>query len=61
MLMGSDNRLAHLGFHENIKLGNLKIEKVRAAKSLGVIIDEKLSWDRHIDHVAKKVSAAIGE
>ena len=52
--------LANLGFHENIKLENLKIERVRAAKSLGVIIDEELSWDSHIDYVAKKVSAAIG-
>ena len=36
------------------------ISRTSAHKCLGVHIDEKLSWDCHVDTIRKKVSAGIG-
>ena len=36
------------------------IKRVRNSKSLGITIDERLSWSVHINAVAKKVSSTIG-
>ena len=33
----------------NIKIENNRIKRVASAKSLGVTVDERLSWDKHID------------
>ena len=38
----------------------MPIKRVRETKALGVCIDEFLSWDKHIDKIAKKVSSGIG-
>ena len=35
-------------------------EKVKEAKSVGLVIDEHLSRTRHIDEMSKKISSAIG-
>ena len=36
------------------------IEQVNQTKFLGVIIDDKLTWNLHIDHICNKVSKGIG-
>ena len=36
------------------------ISRTSTHKYLGVHIDEKLSWDCHVDTIRKKVSAGIG-
>ena len=41
----------------NIMIDGTKIEEVKKTKFLGVIIDNKLSWQ---DHVASKVSRGMG-
>lgn len=41
-----------------IYINNCPIRKVKEAKFLGVIIDDKLNWLAHIDHVAKKLRSA---
>ena len=46
--------------HINIKIENNRIKRVASAKSLGVTVDERLSWDKHIDEKSKKLAAAIG-
>ena len=38
----------------NIEIDAKLITKVKEAKSLGVIIDEHLSWSNHIDLLSKK-------
>ena len=40
----------------------LKIEKIfgKLKKTLGVIIDENLCWDKQIENVSKKISKGIG-
>ena len=43
-----------------IKLNDVVIEQVCSVKFLGVNIDERLSWDKHIQQVASKLSKNIG-
>ena len=43
----------------NIEVDAKLITKVKEAKSLGVIIDEHLSWSNHIGELSKKISSAI--
>ena len=41
-------------------MNNFPIEQVSSTKSLGVSIDENLSWKTHIETVCKKISSALG-
>ena len=50
--IASSYRLKQFIAVPKIKLGNKPIKQVSKAKLLGVIVDEKLSWD---DHVHEKV------
>ena len=59
MFVGSDYQLANLGYLLQIQLGDMKIQRTNSFKSLGVFIDERLSWAHHIEHLVKKVSSAI--
>lgn len=40
--------------------GDKNLEKVSSIKFLGVIIDERLSWDKHIKLVTNKVNSSVG-
>ena len=44
---------------KTLVLGNYKVEVVDNFKLLGVFIDEKLSFQKHIDHVVKSVNAKL--
>ena len=44
----------------NIKMNDVEIKCIRKSKFLGIIIDDKLTWIHHIDHVCKKISKSIG-
>ena len=40
---------------------NISIElQVDHAKSIGVVVDDRLSWSNHVDEILRKVSSAIG-
>ena len=39
----------------DLYISNTKIKKVTSCKYLGVIVDEQLSWEDHIEHVFKKL------
>ena len=43
-----------------LRLNDDVIEQVCSVKLLGVYIDERLSWDNHIQQVASKLSKNIG-
>ena len=43
-----------------IEIDGKSIKKVKEAKSLGLFIDEHLSWAKHIEEISKKISSAIG-
>jgi len=42
-----------------VVVNNLPISRTDKNKCLGVQVDEKLSWDSHIDMICKKASAGI--
>ena len=44
----------------NIQLDDHPICRVEHAKSLGLIIDERLSWSNHIKEICRKIYSAIG-
>ena len=44
----------------DIRIKNVSITRSSSVKFLGVIVDEKLSFKKHIEHVSKKLSIGIG-
>ena len=44
----------------NICVNNTQIKRVQHTKSLGITIDENLTWKNHVDVICKKVSSGIG-
>ena len=42
-----------------INLNGKKIKKVDSTRFLGVIIDDKLTWEKHIDYLESKLKSAI--
>ena len=46
--------------NNNLKIGNTKIEQIgtncnqKYFKFVGHVLDDKLSWEGHIDHISKK-------
>ena len=46
--------------NELLTFGSKTLKRVEEAKFLGVIIDEKLSWNSQIRHIGKKVTSTIG-
>ena len=41
---------------KSLQLNGKSVERVTAAKYLGVFVDEKLNWNQHIDHICKKLT-----
>ena len=46
-------------FQLNIKIDNKAIKQIHVCKSLGVIIDEHLTWNNNSNNICKKVAAGI--
>ena len=45
--------------NHSLSLNGKKLLKVQSTKFLGVVIDESLSWEPHLDHLATKLNACI--
>ena len=60
MIIGSRHRLKKIELNPEIKIGSQSVKGVKTTKCLGMIIDDKLRWEGHIDHISKKVSRGIG-
>ena len=60
MFIASDDTLNKISDSTVIYLADEPLKRVRKSKSLGVYVDERLSWSPQIDAVAGKVSSAIG-
>ena len=41
-------------------MNNIFLERENVTKFLGVLIDENLSWEQHINNVSTKISKSIG-
>jgi hypothetical protein len=44
----------------SIFINGINIEMVEKTKFIGVIVDSKLKWDHHINHIKTKISKGIG-
>ena len=44
----------------NIRIDGCKVGKVKHTKFLGVFIDEKINWKKHISHISGKISRGMG-
>ncbi len=42
-----------------INVGNLEIKRVDMTKSLGLMIDEFLTWTAQVEHISKKVTSGL--
>ena len=60
MIVGSRQRLLLHDEHISIEMDGKPIKRVNEAKSLGVQIDEHLTWARHVENISKKIASAIG-
>ena len=49
-----------LSTESDIKINNVSIERKREARFLGVIVDEKLNWGKHISAIRSKMCRYIG-
>ena len=48
-----------VGSEHQLFINNTKIRKTNSARFLGIIIDENLSWDMHLEHLEQKLNSAI--
>ena len=46
--------------YPDLQINGNTIERVTQFNFLGLILQESLSWDKHINHISLKVSKAIG-
>ena len=60
MLIGSRQRLNTITESPTFAINDFQISQVTTAKSLGVIIDDRLDWSGHIEKITKKVASGIG-
>ena len=60
MLIGSRQGLQTFNTPASLFIDNAPIHQVVSTKSLGVYLDENLSWDVHIVNIAKKIACGIG-
>ena len=58
--MGSRQRLAGIDSEPIINIGGKNLRRVSKTKSLGILIDENLSWNYQIDHISNKASEGVG-
>ena len=61
MVISSRQKLQSLNDYTiNIHTDSVPINQSNQSKSLGLIIDENLTWKTHIHEISKKVSSGIG-
>ena len=61
MMIGSRQRLnVNVDGHINITINDQPIKKVNEMETLGMTIDQHLTWSKHVEEKSKKISSAIG-
>ena len=45
--------------NHSLFLNDVKLEKVQSTKFLGVVIDERMSWEPHLENLATKLNSCI--
>ena len=57
ILIGTAKKLSSLAVQPNLEIDHFKIKEVCNTSVLGVEIDDKLSWNKHIEKVASGIGA----
>ena len=61
MLIANKNRITSIDRRKfKLTIGNYTLHEVEQIKYLGVILDNNLSWNQHIDYIATKLSQVAG-
>ena len=60
MLIGSRQRLSQIISDPILSIGFDSIKRVSSTTTLGVMVDECITWKDHSDEVAKKAAKGIG-
>ena len=51
------------GRHVNpisLEINGIQLSQVNDVKFLGIMMDDKLTWKKHIEHISKKIAKSIG-
>ena len=56
-LIGSKQMIKN--FHPNIIIENKQIKQVYECKTLGIIVDQRLSWKSNTENICKKITSGI--
>ena len=59
MFVGSNYNIKNKVCNLPISINNVPVLRVSSQKCLGVILDEKLSWENHIEMMCKKVGQEL--
>jgi len=60
MIVGSSKKLSRIVNSDiNIHINGEKIQRVNECKHLGVLIDDTLTWNKHVTHITKKIAPGL--
>ena len=60
LILGSNQRLSKIEKDDlNVSIDGVKLQQVTSCKHLGVIIDENLSWNDHVESIVKKSRSGL--
>ena len=61
MYFAADYNLSNLGIFAMypLKIDDQTITRVQSTKSLGVVFDQRLVWEEHVDSLCKRVSLGL--
>ena len=60
MLTGSRQRLQTFNKTPSLIIDIASMKQVSSTKSLGVYVDQNLSWNVHVDKISKKIASGVG-
>ena len=61
MVILSRQRLATFNNHElRVIVDNEPVRQVNSTKTVGLTLDENLSWKSHVENISKKIPSAVG-
>ena len=60
MYIGSSYNIKNKSSSNPILINNVPVPRTGTYTCLGVSLDERLTWEKHIDTICAKVGAAIG-
>ena len=59
MQIGSRQRLSQVSADPILSMGSEGIKRVLSTKTLGVVVDECITWSDHVDKLAKKLQKGL--